>query len=279
MTDFIDLTDAWKEWHEKCQLEKCSDENKSKFCNVAQRLSIQLIQAWKAKNPDKKSFLEDIFKHDNGEYAFTLAEDKLPDVGTPERRLKKEEYFGKAYTPGLMTGYFLEHKLEAIIDEDKNSLDNSKFEPFANNNIKPEFEDIIIHQKLKESPVQPQKYSLSPDIAYNYIKDDISEVWQNLPEVKKAALVVCASGKTMSDEQLLKHIDHLFRVKGSTFRGYPRQIGKTIMDKMSKNSFVQQYIDCESLFLRLFVDGLNDFSPDWLNNSTLGRWIKTHFEL
>ena len=111
----IDLTDAWNEWHEQCQLKKCTDENRKDLCFVSNCIFCNILKNQPPLPHLSAGKFMSIVNQDP-EYSFLLMETYLLPKDEEERRKYKDSKFaGRAN--GEVTGYFLRSYFRSYVRE------------------------------------------------------------------------------------------------------------------------------------------------------------------
>ena len=269
-----DLTCAWQEWHETCELDKCSEQNIADLCERSNSMFARAISIM----PDGVSSLLQIPKRDTDNlatrqyvqrYTFHLMEGYCLPVGTKEERQQfKDDIFSKAEEPGKVTGYFLRDFFRSFVKCKENISYDVPTRP--ENNTDDEWEDKMISRQNELSPWYSPVNSSVDSIDHGEIEKQTQKYWQSLNEPEKAALYTYLNNMTMSTPELLAKVGY----GKSVFSDLPQKLIENLNQDLSKYiTSVRDRIDYLKTFLRI----LPTCFEQWELESDLGQWIREHF--
>lgn len=269
-----DLTCAWQEWHETCELDKCSEQNIADLCERSNSMFARAISIM----PDGVSSLLQIPKRDTDNlatrqyvqrYTFHLMEGYCLPVGTKEERQQfKDDIFSKAEEPGKVTGYFLRDFFRSFVKCKENISYDVPTRP--ENNTDDEWEDKMISRQNELSPWYSPVNSSVDSIEHGEIEKQTQKYWQSLNEPEKAALYTYLNNMTMSTPELLAKVGY----GKSVFSDLPQKLIENLNQDLSKYiTSVRDRIDYLKTFLRI----LPTCFEQWELESDLGQWISEHF--
>ena len=269
-----DLTCAWQEWHETCELDKCSEQNIVDLCECSDRMFSRAI----SKIPQGQSSLVQIPRSDEENpsnrqyiqrYTFHLMEGYcLPPGDKEERQQFKNQIFTNAKEPGQVTGYFLRDFFRSYVKSKKNLSYNTPAKP--EDNTDREWEDKMIAQRAELAPWYSPDASSADKIDNDEIRRQTQKYWILLNERERAALYTFLSNMTMSAPELLARVG----CKKSVFLSLPQKLIEEVNERLSRQ------MECEKDridYLKIFLQLLQLNFDQWEHESELGRWIFEHF--
>lgn len=272
--ELIDLSQAWLEWYETCELDKCSEQNIADLCYVSNHMFQKALK----KIPSTQYSLLQLPSKTKSDpyayrYAFHLMEAELfysSCKTKADRQRRKGKIFENAKMPGNVTGYLLKSFFRSHVKTKANIAD-AKPECFweKHNNDK---EDAMVNDRLKHLPWQP--HILTPE--EEFFKKEICEYskkyWEQLNEEEKAALYAVMNNITMSSPELL----HKIGLRKTTFSELPVKLLLKVKDELKAKL---ANIDMTREYMEIFLLELKAHFQDWVAKSELGQWICEHFAL
>lgn len=285
-----DLTNAWAEWHETCELDKCSEENIHDLCvrsnkqfdNAVEKLKSYHSSGTLLQRPEEcKSDRENENKYAM-RYTFHLMESEcLPSGPKEERQQFKDRIFAGAKNVGDVTGYFLRDFFRSLVKKKENKMILAEEINFETEEEGKEisFEEAfqqVVEKKIDLEKVDIPSYLsksnydsgefLDQKLALNFAK----EIWDSCNEVEQTALYAFINKVTMSAPELLKRV----KLGKSSFSEMP----KKIIDRVNKCLIEKIHDDDDRIdFLRKVLKGFEYCFKEWEENSEMGQWIVQNF--
>ena len=270
----IDLTDAWLEWREVCELDKCSPEHITQLClssNALFRKALQKLPEGTACIEQITSPFPDTDDEETGEMrernefrrTFRLMECELLPAGEKtERQQFKDRIFDQAQSPGHVTGYFLRDFFRSYVKKKENL---SYRLPELPEDASPEAGEKQQYEYNRRFGTGPEQET--PDRVDGELIPIVREFWAGLTERERAALYTFHYRMTMSDKRLLKKVG----------------CGKTVFSEIpvrKVNELValarEKYQISERFDFSLLCEALTICYDEWEKGSELGRWIEEH---
>ena len=269
-----DLTEAWLDWRETCELDKCSPEHINQLCVVSNsmfRRAVQklpegtaCIEQLSSLLPDTDEQISEIQERNAFRHTFRLMECELLPAGEKtERQQYKDRIFNRAQSPGYVTGYFLRAFFRSYVKKKENF---SYRLPELPEGSSVEAAENQQHNAMKENGDLPEQKS--PDNIENELLPIARDFWSTLDEKQRAALYAYHYHMTLSDSLLLE------KVGGgkSVFSAIPAQQIKRLVAFAKEKYNITERSD----FYRLCTDAIQVCYDEWENESELGRWIVEH---
>lgn len=269
-----DLTCAWQEWHETCELDKCSEQNIADLCERSNSMFARAISIM----PDGVSTLLQIPQCDTDNpatqkyiqrYTFHLMEGYcLPVESKEERQQFKDDIFAKAEEPGMVTGYFLRDFFRSFVKCKENISYNAPSRPEGNTDD--EWEEKMVSQQAELSPWFTPMVSSEDKSDLGEIENRTQKYWHTLNEPEKAALYAYLNNITMSTPELLEKVGY----GKSVFSNLPQKLIENLNRDLSVHiTDERDRID----YLKTFLRVLSNRFEQWERESNLGLWISEHF--
>lgn len=271
-----DLTDAWLEWRETCELDKCAPEHINQLCVVSNSMfrrairklpeGTACIEQLSSLLPDTDEQISEIQERNAFRHTFRLMECELLPAGEKtERQQFKDRIFNRAQSPGYVTGYFLRAFFRSYVKKKENL---SYCLPELPEDSSVEAAENQQHNAMKDNGDLPEQKS--PDQIEGELLPVVKEFWSGLTERQRAALYTYHYHMTMSNERLLKKVGCCKTV----FSDIPKQKLEELMTLAQNKYRITERSDISQL-----IADLQDCYNEWEKESELGRWILEHTEI
>lgn len=272
-----DLTAAWLEWRELCELDKCSPKHITQLCSASngwfrwalQRLpqGTACIEQLSSLLPDTDGETGEMQERNEFRRTFRLMEcELLPPGEKPERQQFKDRIFKQAPSTGDVTGYFLKSFFRSYVKKKENL---SYLLPELPEDAPPEAGEIQQYEYERRYGTGPEQKT--PDRFDEELIPIVREFWAGLTERERAALYTFHYHMTMSDERLLEKVG----CGKSVFLDIPtRKLNELVVLAREKYQITER-----SDYSLLCVEVLPVCYDEWEKESELGRWIVEHTRL
>lgn len=266
----IDLTEAWKNWHDTCLLDRCTEKYRSQLINASQQyFKYALSKLSKEKRcieqldvkyePEEGASQEYILKQRS--CYFYLIESELFRGPENERRAKKKRIFEKAGNAGRVTGYLFKSYFRSYVKRKDNISYINPVE--ENSELDSEFVDSVNSKAVERGPwgaAQSAPDDIAADSAWNEVA---RKYWAGLSERDRAALYAYNHNCTMSSPKLLEKVN----CGKSVFSSLPQKLVPEYYQFA-----VQGYQAGEENISELFK-ALGICYEEWEKTSELGKWF------